>query len=70
MGWLVLLVLPPLIAAVSGQVLFLLVAGGIVYSLGVIVHRWVRVAFHNVAWHGMVVTGAALHLMAVALILP
>lgn len=67
MGWLILPVLPSLAASVS--VLVLLVAGGVVYSLGVIVHTRVRVAFHNAAWHGMVVAAAALHLAAVALVL-
>jgi predicted membrane channel-forming protein YqfA (hemolysin III family) len=61
---------PPLMAAVSTTVLILLLAGGVVYSLGVIVHTRVRIAFHNAAWHGMVVTAAALHLMAIALVLP
>jgi hemolysin III len=70
MGWLVLAMLPPLVSAVSATVLILLLAGGIVYSLGVIVHTRVQVAFHNAAWHGMVVTAAALHLMAIALVLP
>lgn len=70
MGWLVLAVLPSLAAAVSATVLVLLLAGGVIYSFGVIIHTRVRVAFHNAAWHGMVVTAAALHLAAVALILP
>jgi hemolysin III len=70
MGWLVLPILPRLVSAVSAPVLTLLLAGGVVYSLGVIVHTRVRVAFHNAAWHGMVVTAAALHLTAIALILP
>lgn len=70
MGWLVLLILPPLMAAVSATVLILLLAGGVVYSLGVIVHTRVRIAFHNAAWHGMVVIAAALHLMAIAFVLP
>jgi hemolysin III len=70
MGWLVLAILPPLVSAVSVTVLILLLAGGVVYSLGVIVHTRVRIAFHNAVWHGMVVTAAALHLTAIALVLP
>jgi len=70
MGWLVLAILPPLVSAVSANVLILLLAGGVVYSLGVIVHTRVQLAFHRAAWHGMVVTAAALHLTAIALILP
>lgn len=70
MGWLILAVLPSLAASVPAKVLALLVAGGVVYSLGVIIHTRVRVAFHTAAWHGMVVTAAGLHLAAVALVLP
>jgi hemolysin III len=66
MGWLVLAVLPPLAVAVSGGVLACLILGGIVYSLGSVVHTWVRVPFHNAAWHIMVIVAAALHLAAVA----
>ncbi|HYZ25094.1 MAG TPA: hemolysin III family protein [Rhodopila sp.] len=70
MGWMVLAVLPSLAAAVSTSVLLLLLVGGIVYSAGVLVHRRTGVSFHNAAWHAMVVAAAALHLAAVALILP
>jgi hemolysin III len=69
MGWLVLAILPQLMATASATVLILVLAGGVVYSLGVIVHTRVRIAFHNAAWHGMVVTAAALHLAAIALVL-
>jgi hemolysin III len=69
MGWLVLVVLPPLAMAVSGGVLACLVVGGIIYSLGSLVHTRVRMPFHNVAWHTMVVAAAALHLVAVAQLL-
>ncbi|RUT81641.1 hemolysin III family protein, partial [Mesorhizobium sp. USDA-HM6] len=40
------------------------VAGGIVYSLGVIFFAWKGLRFHNAVWHGFVVTGAGLHLAA------
>ena len=43
----------------------LLLAGGIVYSAGVVFHLWHRLAFQNAAWHGFVVVAAALHLAAV-----
>jgi len=66
MGWLVLAVLPPLVVAVSGGVLACLILGGVIYSLGSVVHTWVRVPFHNAAWHIMVLVAAALHLVVVA----
>ena len=42
----------------------------IIYSLGSLVHARVRVPFHNAAWHAMVIVAAALHLAAVAQLLP
>jgi len=66
MGWLVLAVLPPLAAAVSSSMLACLVLGGVIYSLGSLVHTRVRMRFHNAAWHLMVIVAAALHLAAVA----
>ncbi|MGE0419640.1 MAG: hemolysin III family protein, partial [Acetobacteraceae bacterium] len=69
MGWLVLAILSSLAAKMPATVLLLLLTGGIVYSLGVIVHTRVRVAFHNAAWHGMVLAAAGLHLTAVAMVL-
>lgn len=45
--------------------LWLLVAGGVAYSSGVIFHLWERLKFHNVLWHCFVVLGATLHLWAI-----
>jgi hemolysin III len=54
-------VLPP-------QVLNLIIAGGILYTAGVIFHIWERLKFHNVIWHGFVVAAAACHFAAIALL--
>ena len=70
MGWLVLAVSPSLISAVSDSVLVLLLLGGIIYSLGALVHARVQVPFHNAAWHAMVVVAAALQPVAVAALPP
>jgi hemolysin III len=69
MGWLVLIVLPPLAVALSGVLLALLVLGGVIYSLGTLVHTLVRVRFQNAAWHTMVVVAAALHLVVIVSLL-
>ena len=66
MGWLVLIVFRPLLAVVPGSVLLLLLVGGIIYSLGSLVHARGRMPFHNAVWHGMVMIAAGLHLTAVA----
>lgn len=40
-------------------------AGGILYSFGVIFHSWRRLRFQNAIWHGFVLLGAACHYTAV-----
>jgi len=45
--------------------LWLLVAGGLTYSIGVVFHLWEKLNFHNALWHTFVVVGASLHLLAV-----
>ncbi len=66
MGWLILPLLPPLIAALPGAVMVLIVAGGLIYSAGTIIHTRVGLPFHNAVWHAMVVLAAGLHLVAIA----
>ncbi len=70
MGWLVLGFLRPLAAVLPGGAMLCLVLGGIVYSLGAAFHLVSRIRFHNAVWHGFVVAAAALHLSAIAQILP
>lgn len=70
MGWLLLLVIRQVVAAASAEVLALLLAGGVVYSLGSLLHeRGQRVRFHNAIWHAMVLIAAMLHFAAVARVL-
>ena len=64
-GWIVVLALNSIIAALPGQALALLVAGGIVYTLGVAFHLMERLRFHNVIWHIFVLGGAACQFVAV-----
>lgn len=45
--------------------LWLLLAGGITYSAGIIFHLWHALKFQNALWHVFVVAGASLHLWAV-----
>ena len=66
MGWVVLGFLPILVSSVTERSLALLVLGGIVYSVGALVHAWGGVRFHNAIWHVMVLFGAALQFGAIA----
>ena len=42
-----------------------LIAGGLLYSFGVVFHAWQRLRFQNVIWHCFVLLGAACHYTAV-----
>jgi hemolysin III len=63
-GWSGVVLAGPLVQTLPTTSVALLVAGGIVYSLGVIFFAWKGLRFHNAVWHGFVVTGAGLHLAA------
>jgi hemolysin III len=45
--------------------LWLLAAGGILYSTGVIFHVWKNLRFQNAIWHGFVLVAACCHYSAV-----
>jgi hemolysin III len=64
-GWIVLLALDSITAALSNRALTLLVAGGVVYTLGVAFHLMERLRFHNVIWHIFVLGGAACQFVAI-----
>lgn len=64
-GWSGVLVFQRLATTLSPTALGLVLAGGIVYSLGIVFHLWEKLRFQNALWHVFVVAGASLHLVAV-----
>ncbi|HET6971799.1 MAG TPA: hemolysin III family protein [Phenylobacterium sp.] len=67
LGWLVVVALKPMMASLAWYALLLLVAGGILYSTGVIFYVNKRLKFARAIWHGHVVAAAAAHWAAVLL---
>lgn len=65
MGWLVVIFLFPLLKAISGLSLLLLLSGGILYSIGVVFYCWHNLRFHHAVWHLFVVAGATCQFFAV-----
>jgi hemolysin III len=65
LGWVIVVALGPLSAAVSPAGLTLLVAGGLLYSVGVVFHVWTSLPYQNAIWHSFVVAAAACHYLAV-----
>lgn len=53
------------VAALPALALWCIVAGGLLYSFGVIFHAWQRLRFQNAIWHGFVLLGAACHYTAI-----
>jgi hemolysin III len=64
-GWSGVAIARTLAQTLPPSTLWLILAGGIVYSCGVVFFVWQRLRFQNALWHACVVTGASLHLAAV-----
>lgn len=65
LGWSGVLLYDSGISSLPKLALWLVLAGGALYSLGVIFHSWRRLRFQNVIWHCFVLLGAACHYTAV-----
>ncbi len=65
MGWVVIIAIKPLLAALPLAGLAWLAAGGLAYSLGVIFYAWEKLPYHHAIWHGFVLAGSLFHFFAV-----
>ncbi len=64
-GWSGIVYAEPLMEALPASTLWFILAGGAVYTAGVVFHAWHSLRFQNAVWHGFVVVAAGLHLAAV-----
>ncbi|UYO00028.1 MAG: hemolysin III family protein [Devosia sp.] len=64
-GWSGVVVFQSLGQVLPSSTLWLVLAGGVTYSAGIIFHLWEKLKFQNALWHVFVVLGASLHLWAV-----
>ena len=67
MGWLVVIAIKPLMAAIPPGGIAWLVAGGLFYTLGVIFYIWKRLPFNHAIWHLFVLGGSVCHFIAILL---
>jgi hemolysin III len=65
MGWSGMMLYDAVVKALPAVALGFIVAGGVLYSLGVVFHAWQRLRFQNVIWHCFVLLGAACHYTAI-----
>jgi hemolysin III len=64
-GWACVFTVQPLLAALSPTALTLLIAGGLLYTVGVAFHLAERLPYQNAIWHGFVLVASACHFAAV-----
>jgi len=65
MGWCGVLAVQPLMAALPAGGLWLILAGGLSYSVGTVFYRWESLRYHHAIWHVFVLAGSLLHYFAV-----
>jgi len=67
MGWMVVLSIRPLIANLDPAGLWLLVAGGLAYTVGTVFYVMKKVKYMHAVWHVWVLAGSTCHFLAVLL---
>jgi hemolysin III len=65
MGWSGMMLYDAVVKALPAVALWFIVAGGVLYSFGVIFHAWQRLRFQNAIWHSFVLSGAVCHYTAI-----
>lgn len=65
MGWLVILAIKPMLNNVATEAMWLLLAGGLSYSIGVIFYAAKQLYMHHLIWHLFVLAGSAFHFAAI-----
>jgi channel protein, hemolysin III family len=65
LGWMALVVIKPMLETVEAGGLWLLLAGGLAYTFGVIFYVWKSLRFHHAIWHVFVLAGSVLHFLSV-----
>jgi hemolysin III len=67
MGWLVIFAAKPLLQVLPIHGFWWLVAGGVVYTVGVLFYAIDKIPYNHTIWHIFVLVGSACHFLAVYL---
>jgi hemolysin III len=65
MGWVGIVAIRPLMAALPAAGIALVFGGGVSYTLGVIFYVWRSLRFHHAVWHVFVIGGSVLQFLSV-----
>lgn len=67
MGWTIVVAVKPLVEALDTGGIVLVVAGGLLYTVGVIFFAWEKLFFNHAIWHFFVLAAAVCHYLAILL---
>ncbi len=67
MGWMLIVLIRACYAVLPAGVFALIVAGGLVYTVGAVVQALPWLKYNNPVWHALVLAAAALHYAAISL---
>jgi hemolysin III len=65
LGWLIVIDFEPLLEAMPLHGIDLLIAGGVVYTVGILFYAIERIPFNHAIWHLFVMGGSLLHYLAI-----
>lgn len=65
MGWTVVVATKPMLENVAINDLWLLLAGGLCYTGGLVFYLWKHLPYHHAVWHLWVLAGSILHYFAI-----
>ncbi len=66
LSWAALFAIGPIAASLPATASALLIAGGAIYSIGVVFYLWEQLLFQRAIWHTFVVAAASCHFAAIA----
>lgn len=66
LGWVIVVAIGPLAAALPPVAFVLVVVGGVLYTAGIVFHLWESLKFQSAIWHGFVAVAAGCQFAAIA----
>src|SRR5690554_4644045 len=65
LGWMAVIAIKPMLELVNSTALWLLLAGGLSYTLGVVFYVWKSMRYHHAIWHLFVLSGSVFHFFSI-----
>ncbi|MFZ5943097.1 MAG: PAQR family membrane homeostasis protein TrhA [Bacillota bacterium] len=65
MGWLIVVAVKPMLAVAPAGLFMWLLAGGLIYTLGVIFYVWKKLPYNHGIWHLFVLGGSVTHFLGI-----